>query len=451
MMKKVLSLIVVAGAVSTATMNAQTNQTAIDSYSEKASSVVSSFETLLAQVRENKMKEENDDVTLSPYLYRLTSPGIYYSSVLSDKLSLNYQTPEQRTDSPVLSNGMDYRQRLTASVGDLLVDAYTNNPNLFNYYDSQISSENIIAPAKVTKAKKEDLNNIYKQVTEVKDVATVVDDVEVELQIEKPNFWATSGRFTLQFTQNYFSEKWYKGGDNNVTLFSNLVLEANYNDQKKIQWDNKLDMRLGYVTTKSDQFHKFLTNNDKIALYSKLGVKAAKAWYYTVSAEANTQFMPGYRANNEHVFSDFLAPLDAFMSIGVDFKPSMKNGNTFSMALLPLSYKMRYIGSDEQTIHDAYNLQSHFRQDFGSKVEANAKFKIAKDLTWRSRFYYFTSYRYTESELENALSFQFNKYLSTELYTLWRFDDNRNPTFKDDNLGYFQFKEYFTFGLSYNF
>ena len=256
----------------------------------------------------------------------------------------------------------------------------------------------------------------------------------------------------MQVTQNYVSQNWYKGGNNNVTLLANLVLEANYNDQRKIQWDNKLDLRLGFMTAASDSCHSFLTSNDKIALYSKLGVKAAKYWNYTLSLEANTQFMPGYKSNDRRKSSGFLSPLDWFGSIGMDFKPQFSNKNTLSVALLPLSYKMRLINAEDETIHKAYNMvDKSFQQDFGSKIECNAKVQIVKDLYWRCRFYYFTSYKYAESELENAFSFQFNKYISTEVYTLWRFDDNRSPQFKDKSLGYFQFKEYFTLGLAYRF
>ena len=136
----------------------------------------------------------------------------------------------------------------------------------------------------------------------------------------------------------------------------------------------------------------------------------------------------------------------------MDWKPKFKNGNTFSLALLPLSYKMRYITDDEEAIHASYNMRGKdFQQDFGSKIEFNSKIKIVKDFTWKCRFYYFTSYEYVESEMENVLSFQFNKYISSEVYTLWRFDDNRSRKYYDDTLGFFQFKEYFTLGLAYNF
>jgi hypothetical protein len=304
----------------------------------------------------------------------------------------------------------------------------------------------------VVGAKKEDLTSIYNKVDEIKDVVEVVDNVDVELQIKKPNFWSTNGKSSLQFTQNYFSENWYKGGDNHMTLLSNIVLEANYNDQRHIQWDNKLDLRLGFVTTSADTVHRYITNNDKIYLSSKLGVKAAKNWFYTLSVQGNTQFLPGRKSNDRRTYSKFLAPLDAYASIGMDFKPNLKNGNSFSLALLPLSYKMRYIGDDERSIHASYNMiDKDFQQDFGSRVEFVAKMTLVKNLQWKSRFYYFTSYEYAESEMENSLTFQFNKYIASEVYTLWRFDDNRSKKYYDDSLGYFQFKEYFTLGLSYNF
>ena len=235
-------------------------------------------------------------------------------------------------------------------------------------------------------------------------------------------------------------------------MLANLVLEANYNDQKKVQWDNKLDLRLGFMTTTSDSCHSYLTNNDKIYLFSKLGIKATKSWYYTLSMEANTQFMPGYRSNDRRMYSNFLAPLDVYASLGIDFKPALKNGNTLSLALLPFSYKFRYIGTENENIHRNYGMiDLDFKKDYGSRLEFNSKINLAKNFTWKSRLYIFTSYKYVESEIENSLSFAFNKYLSTEVYTLWRFDDSRSRQYYDSTLGYFQFKEYFTFGLSYNF
>lgn len=429
---------------------------ATEQYKTEASAIVSDFADNMRALSSNASKLTNAEETaseasLTPYIYQLISPGIYYSSAVEDKFTLEYATPDSRDAEAVASPGMEYREALANEVNSTLAASYLNAPNSFHYTDEQIQQEQIVSPAKVAQTKVEDLSSIYNQVTEIADVKDVVADVDVDLAIEKPNFWTRTGKFSLQFTQNYLSTNWYKGGNNNVTMLSNLLYEANYNDQKKVQWDNKLDMRLGFVSTTNDKYRKYMPSNDKIALYSKLGIKATKAWFYTLSAEANSQFMPGYRNNNPEKFSNFLSPLDAFISLGMDFKPTLPNKNTLSVELLPFSYKMRYIDSNLQNIHKSYNQPRHFHQDFGSKFVVNTTLHLAKDLTWRSRVYYFTSYQYTEGEFENNFNYQFNKYFSTELYTLWRFDDNRAPSFKDKHLGYFQFKEYFTLGLTYNF
>ena len=424
------------------------------SYSREASAIVSKYKRELTQLRKNVMDApaDSNEVQMSPYYYKLFGPGVFFRSVLDEKFKLNYVMPSDMDGSQPTTPGLRERHDINASIDDVLLGAYAQYPQLFHYSDAQIASEETVAPVSVVGTKAEELTAIYNKVEEIKDVADVLDSVVVDLQIVRPNFWTTTGKFSLQFTQNYFSDNWYKGGNNNVTMLSNLVLEANYNDQKRVQWDNKLDLRLGFVTATSDSIHRYLTNNDKIDLFSKLGIKAAKNWFYTISAEAKSQFLPGHKANDRRTYSKFLAPLDVYVSLGMDWKPKFKNGNSFSLALLPFSYKMRLINDEEESIHTSYNMKDKdFQQDFGSKIEFNSKIKIVKDFTWKCRFYYFTSYEYVESEMENVLSFQFNKYISSEVYTLWRFDDNRSRKYYDDTLGFFQFKEYFTLGLAYNF
>lgn len=449
-----------------ATLSAQTYRRAqrIATYTVYADSVMRNFKQSLASF-ENKNAEETGDSGITPYLYRISDPSVYYSQSLKNEFNIDWKSQNDTEPQLASSNGMTYRTGINKLIDKALVGAYMSRPENFQHYDSQFDNVELLTEAKVEK-KSAEVDAILKSAPVIDDVTKVIDDATVDLQAEKPNFWKKSGKFTTQFTQSYFSENWYKGGSNNVTLLSTLLLEANYNDQKKIQWDNKLDLRLGFVSTPSDDYHKFMTNNDKIYLFSKLGVKATKAWFYTVQLDVNSQFLPGYRTNDKTVYSKFFAPLDVFVSIGMDFKPTLKKGS-FSAALLPLSYKMRYIGDKETNIFNdknehIYPIHKNYammkdgapidtKHDFGSKVELNAKFEIVKNLTWRSRAYYYTTYKYAEAEWENALSFQFNKYLSTEVNALWRFDDNRPVDKKDDKLGYFQFKEYFTFGLAYNF
>ena len=405
-----------------------------------AQNIVQNFKNQLSALRTSTFNNSNANSDyVSPYYYRLVGPTTYYSSAVSDAFSL-------------VDNSSD--ADLNTEINRQLTQLYVNNPELVRHYDEQFESVDLV------KSKSTAQENITKEVDNVlaedmKDptLDAVADDVkDIGLQVEKPNFWKKTGKFGLQFTQNYFSQQWYKGGINNQSLLASIILEANYDDTKKITWQNRLTMRLGFATSPGDTCHNFLTSDDKLNLYSKLGVKAAKNWYYTASLEANTQFMPGYRVNDPKKYSNFLAPLDFYLSVGMDYKPKFENGNTLSVALLPLSYKFRYINDDDLNIHKSYKMiGKDFQQDFGSKIELQSSVKLAKDFTWKCRFYYFTSYKYAESELENDFSYQLSKYISTELYTLWRFDDNRSRDFWDHNLGYFQFKEFFTLGLNYSF
>lgn len=388
------------------------------------------------QSQQKKAKDKTSKDIIKPYIYKLIGPATYYNEATHSILRLDDDNNNSYGDSLIYSQ---------------LIDLYTKNPSVVHFYKEQYNDENLI-PTETNRAHDELTSVLTNQVPDIDDVAGVSADIDIALQVKRPNFWKRNGSFALQFTQNYFSENWYKGGNNNGTMLGTLLLQANYDDTKRITWENRLEMRLGFITTTSDSCHTFLTNNDKIDLQSKFGLKTTKSWYYTVSAEAKTQFMPGYKSNNKNKFSDFLSPLDIYVSTGMDFKPSLKNGNSLSIALLPLSFKWRYIGADNDNIHKVYNMENiKTTEDYGSRIEFNCKFNLCKNLAWKCRSFYFTSYKYVEAELENSFSFKFSKYISSEAYTLWRFDDNRGRQYHDKNIGYFQFKEYITLGLKYDF
>ena len=243
-------------------------------YNQEASAVLKKYRDKLSwdAVKKGDAAMDESEVAMSPYMFKLIGPGIYYSSALKESLDLDYAVPG--SSSVEMSDVMDYRSVLNAGIDDALLKAYVNNPSAFRYYDSQVESEDLVISEPVVNAKPDDLETIYQKTDEIKDIAEIVDDVDVEIQIEKPNFWTTSGQFKFQFMQNYVSEKWWRGGNNNVDLYTQLTLNANYNNQKGVTWENSLDLRLGFITASSDSIHRFLTNNDKIRLFSKLGVRA---------------------------------------------------------------------------------------------------------------------------------------------------------------------------------
>ena len=53
----------------------------------------------------------------------------------------------------------------------------------------------------------------------------------IRLKVRRPNFWKFKGDYSFQFTQNYYSENWYQGGDNNYTMLALATMEANCNNR----------------------------------------------------------------------------------------------------------------------------------------------------------------------------------------------------------------------------
>ena len=155
--------------------------------------------------------------------------------------------------------------------------------------------------------------------------------------------WTRGGNAALQFTQGFVSKNWYKGGESNMALIATGEYNANWK-LNRWAWDNKLEAKLGYVTTRSDEFHDYMTNQDLLKLTSKLGYQATKRWYYTLQAMGSTQFCPGYKANTRGEFSKFMNPAYLNIALGMDYKYEKGDDLKFSMFLSPLSYNVKFVG-----------------------------------------------------------------------------------------------------------
>lgn len=334
------------------------------------------------------------------------------------------------------------KERANESVDRALMSAYIAHPRkivrfeddfMGIAYNDDITKE---ATAKPTVA------DLYGQESNV----VLTEDAQIE--IKKPNWWTFGGDFSLEATQNYISDNWYKGGESNVTTLVSFKLFGNYNDQEKVQWENSIEGKLGFASVPSDTIHDYLVNTDQLRLYSKIGVQAAKNWYYTVSTEIKTQFLKGYKANNRNVISAFLAPAYWTSNIGMDYKLKKKNFD-FSIVLAPLSHSMTYVGNKEVN-ETSYGIKKGKRvvHSFGSTINPVFTWKMFDNITWESKLNFYTSYEYVRTDWENTFMFKISKYLSSKIYIHARFDDSTPPKSGDS---YFQLKELLTFGLSYSF
>ena len=368
--------------------------------------------------------------------YQLFSPLHFYNGVAHDLF------------------GQGTKDTGTRVVNSTLAKVYLDRPDLVKGTLTQLEQASLpMSAVKVSPA-------VAATIEELSNEAPIEADPEpVDVVVEKPNFWTFKGDGFLQFLQNYVSTNWYKGGESNYSMLSSVTLEANYDNKSKWKWENKLEMKLGFQTSRSDTVNKFKSSEDLIRLTSKVGLQATKHWYYTLKMVAYTQFTRGLKANDYRTYSDFMSPFNLNLGLGMDYKVEAFNKKlTGSVNISPFAVNYRYVDrtifpkNEKESIWfpTRHGVEDRRRSltDLGSQYTVDVVWTIAENIKWKSRMFGFTSYKRVEFEWENTFTFQFNKYISTNVFVYPRFDDNRA---RDDDHGYWMFKEYCSIGFNYNF
>ena len=377
------------------------------------------------------------DSDRDPRTFYIFAPATFYYSVAKDLLQTNDDT---QTKQPYDSS---------RDIDRIMMNIYLNHPNLVA--KSERSLNRIGAVHKEMDAP---IKNKVQLVTKADALPIEEDDEEhfnlpMEIVVKKPNFWKYSGDYYLQMLQNYVSSNWYKGGESNYSMVASVTMQANYNNKQKVKLDNKLEMKLGFQTSRGDTLHSFKTSEDLIRYTGKLGLQASKKWYYSLQLIAYTQFMRGYKSNDKKVYSDILSPLNINLSVGMDYNVVWFNKKlTGNIHLAPLAYNFKYVGRKELATRYGLDEGKHTLNDFGSECTVDLTWAFTNTIKWKTRLYGYTTYERAEVEWENTISFQFNKYITSNLFIYPRFDDGAK---KDESHGYWQLKEYMSIGFAYSF
>lgn len=392
--------------------------------------------TRLAVQYDTKIAKSPYEKMVDAYSLRMVLPPTFYSSSVLQQFSV--------METDIYADPNLLRMHM---VNDAFANMYVNNPGLVVQTDDQVEKAGTL---------RDDVHGSLTTETKLTDKVVNVDlgpdvDEGVELVTRKPNFWKFSGSGSLQFSQNYFSDNWYQGGENYYSFLSLLTLNANYDNKQNIQWENRLETRLGFQTTgKAETRHAMKPTDNLLRLTTKLGYKAYKTLYYTTQVQAYTQLVPLYESNSDNIRTNFLSPLNLTVSVGLDYKFATKNnkfrGNVY---LAPCSYNMRYVSNVDLATKHGIEAGRHAYHNFGPSITVNAYWQILKNLSWNARMYWISNFDYTNIEWENTFSLTINKYLSARLFVYPKFDDS-SARYKSEDGSFFMIKEMLSVGFNYN-
>lgn len=266
-------------------------------------------------------------------------------------------------------------------------------------------------------------------------------------------YWYTGYESTLQFSQNYVSSNWYKGGSSNLNLFSRNYFTFEYN-KDKVKWFNELEYKLSVYNAQGDTIRKYRVADDLLRFHTNYGYKAYSNWYYSADAEVRTQLFNAYKENSKDLQAALFSPISLDFGLGMKYdlekKSSKVYGRKFKLALnvAPVAYNMKWSADKNVDLaRHGFKDNKNYLYQFISSFKAEMRWDINMNLSYISRLYYTTSYHDARVEWENTLNCALTKYLSTRFYVYLRYDDTTNPS---TNWGrYLQINELVSIGLNY--
>ena len=403
---------------------------------------------LTKRYKEDVANLDDDSDDDNPVFFRLVAPLTLYSSPLKQSLKLDNEEGDESSEKDKLENQLALPWQKDLDMYDeldkLLMIAYLEHPDKVKQTEASILGEkgvNDDALKQSSEAAKLDVATVDEKIT-----AAVV--ANPEMVVKRPNFWTTKGTIDSKMTESYLSPNWYQGGKSNINILSSLTFDANYNDKKKISFDNRFEAKVGfYKNTGAD----IQSNTDLLRVTSKLSLKAIKSWNYTAQLQAYSQMMQNFDGNNK-LKSRFLAPAYGSLSLGMDWKKKLKKGD-ISVFIGPLTYNCRYVSVADLRRNFIPNFQEGggpYYHDFGTKVETNFSWKLTKVITYKTRLFMYTPYKYLQGDWENTFNFQVGKYLSTTLFIHPRLDTSVKYKEEWGKWNTFQMKEYLMFGFNYS-
>lgn len=274
----------------------------------------------------------------------------------------------------------------------------------------------------------------------------------LEIRVNQRGHWFFQNKSLVHFTQKYISSNWYQGGESNLAVYALLNMKANYIHHKGWTLYNELEWRASFYTAQTDTVHTWRSNDELFRVSSLLAIKASEKWNYTVSYEFKTRFFNAFKPNSKSKIVAPFSPLESSLGLGMSLTSDFPklHISDFKMILSPFSYNYKYVDDSKYVDVTSFGIEKGKKElsQIGSRLDLQFAYKLPQNITMKTRLYYFTTYHSVESEWENNVSMNINTYFSVNLFIHMRFDDKR--VLANDQKSYFQFREIFSLGWSYN-
>lgn len=237
--------------------------------------------------------------------------------------------------------------------------------------------------------------------------------------------WKTGGLYNFNLSQSSLSN-WAAGGDNFNMAFTSYFNYFAFYQKPRQNWDNNIDVNLGYMQSTSLGGRK---NDDRVDVLSKYGYKIDSTGQLYLSGLFNfrSQLFDGYSfsGTTANFTSSFLSPAYVILSAGLDYKPD----NELSIFFSPLTSRSTIVVNNKLSNLGKYGViaGTHIYRETGLFVTINYSKTIATNVTYKGRADFFSNY-YQKPEnvnmyMTNLFMFKFHKNFSASYSLDMMYDD----------------------------
>ncbi|MCQ2975109.1 MAG: DUF3078 domain-containing protein [Bacteroidales bacterium] len=289
-----------------------------------------------------------------------------------------------------------------------------------------------------------------------KDIATLAKDSKAKADVDSGKIWKFSGMLSLTASQTAL-KNWAPGGDQQIGANALANFNANY-AKGKHSWQNSITAQYGTLRL-IDEYDEFRKNDDKFQFSSKYGYEAAKKLYYSAILDYKSQFDKGWAYDDDNdtktLTSECWSPLYLTYTLGLDYQAS----ENFMVYLSPLCGKTTIVLNDYLSSIGAFGVDtlSHSRSEFGWYLKMDAKYDIAKNISFGTNLVLFNSYAdgiFDEIDVDwnIIIAMQINKWLSFNITSELVYDEDVSILEKEiPHNSLVQFKNVTGIGLTFKF